>query len=165
MHEQGIGKGQHWTRLSNVQWVHDSSFSFGSDDLDSEEESFKRSWEEEQHTGNLIEKKCTVREVEKGREKKRKFFSNLLQLKRTKRGYFFVRHLFWFVRLPTPAVPACFEGKKIDHLRPHAWKETIIMHRNHTALEGRYVDVLQRIFTYFEGNKSITWGHMHGRKQ
>ena len=29
----------------------------------------------------------------------------LLQLKRTKCGHFFVRHLFWFVRLPTPTIP------------------------------------------------------------
>ena len=30
---------------------------------------------------------------------------HLLQLKRTKCGYFFIRHLFQFVRLPTPAIP------------------------------------------------------------
>ena len=43
---------------------------------------------------------------------------HLLQLERTKCGYFLVRHLFWFVRLPTPTIPrhlphaASFGAKK-----------------------------------------------------
>ena len=49
-----------------------------------------------------------------------------------------------------------FFGATFVLVRPSAHACNTRLHQNYAALEGRYVDVLQRILAYFEGNKSIT---------